>query len=135
MAKLPKKKRDHLTKKDLGKKAPKKKKSVDINEGKLKVGEQDIDVFDPEIKDGDMLNDLRASVNQAKAKQTGKFATVGLSMGVTLNVGDYQSARVDLYISRNVPDNDKSIDKAIGEISTKILEEIERQSGLLTGDE
>jgi hypothetical protein len=122
MAKLPKKK-----------KPLKKTKAVDIKEGKLKVGEQDVTINDPEVQDGDTMTALRKSLQETKKQSN--LATVGLSMGVTLNVGDYQSARVDLFISRNVPDNEKSIDKAIDEISTKILAEIENQTAQLLGDE
>ena len=54
---------------------------------------------------------------------------VGLSKGMTINMGDYQSARVDLWMERVVPDNDRDVEKAIMEMSESIdgylAEEIE----------
>lgn len=58
-------------------------------------------------------------------------ATVGLSVGITLNMGDYQSARIDVFMQRNVDDDEVSIKDALTEISDLLHEEIERQATIL----
>ena len=62
------------------------------------------------------------------------YATVGLSLGCTLNMGDYQSARIDVFIQRNVPDTEEHIKDGIEEISEMLHSELERQSAILMED-
>ncbi|MMZ46496.1 hypothetical protein D1872_81130 [compost metagenome] len=108
-------------------------KSVSITNGKDTVREVDIPVSDnPEIRDGDMLNAAKAEMMRVPSN-TG-FATVGLGFGATINMGDYESARIDAFIIRNVPDNPTSIKKAMNEIQTLLAKEIERQHGLLDSE-
>lgn len=45
---------------------------------------------------------------------------VGLSKGVTVNLGNYQSARIDCWISSICDDNQESIQAKINEISNMI---------------
>lgn len=58
-------------------------------------------------------------------------ATIGLSIGATLNMGDYQSARIDVFIQRNVDDTEEAIKDGLDEISVLLHSEIERQSAIL----
>ena len=59
------------------------------------------------------------------------LAVVGIGKGITLNMGDYQSARIDVFIQRTVEDDNEVIQATILEIDELLQEEIERQSELL----
>lgn len=43
---------------------------------------------------------------------------IGMTKGVTINMGDYESARIDVMITRNVNDSDADIVAGIKDIST-----------------
>lgn len=58
-------------------------------------------------------------------------AIVGLSKGVTLNMGDFQSARIDVFIQRTVTDDEQVLRDTLLEIDEVLQDEIERQSSLL----
>lgn len=94
------------------------------------VREVDTSGGDPEIQDGDMRT-TRTSTMSTVPANTG-YCTVGLQLGATINMGDYNSARIDAFITRNVPDNDASISKAIDEIGRKLQIEVSRQAELLS---
>lgn len=53
---------------------------------------------------------------------------VGLAKGVTLNMGGYQSARVDCWIARVVDDTNKSVMDTLADLSQLISEHIEYES-------
>ena len=108
-------------------------KKVTVDRAGEKGYDVEIPVEDEEIQDGDMLNQMKADMTKIP-QQTG-FATVGLSLGATINMGDYQSARVDCFIIRNVPDNDKTISKAYTDISRKLSDELSRQIEMLSDNE
>lgn len=63
-------------------------------------------------------------------------SVVGLSKGATINLGDYESARIDCWISTVVPDSEVS--EAISDISQEIDEiliaEAELIAGMIRGD-
>jgi hypothetical protein len=57
------------------------------------------------------------------------MTTVGLSKGLTLNLGSYQSARINCWISKTIgSDDEKSIMDALADISQLIDEQIEFES-------
>lgn len=57
---------------------------------------------------------------------------VGMAKGVTLNMGNYQSARYDVWIERVIPDNDRDYAKAIIEME-KILDEAVKEEAKKLG--
>jgi len=102
--------------------APKKTKKVEVTKFGDKMGDKEIPISDnPEIQDGVPSSNLKN--NPPKG-----YATIGLSKGITLNMGDYQSARIDVFIQRNVPDTDEAIKAGLDDINEKLTEEIVRQS-------
>lgn len=110
---------------------PKRTTEVKSNTGVI-VREVDTSGGDPEIQDGDMRTTRNTTMSTVPAN-TG-FCTVGLQLGATINMGDYNSARIDAFITRNVPDNDKSISQAIDQIGKKLQTEVSRQADLLSED-
>lgn len=58
-------------------------------------------------------------------EQKPELATVGLSKGMTINLGGYESARISCWISRPTQNNDKSIMDTLAEISTLLDEQLE----------
>lgn len=63
------------------------------------------------------------------------LAVVGSSLGVTLNMGDYQSARIDVFVQRTVKDDDEVILDTFQEIQEMLQDEIERQSSLISPED
>lgn len=104
-------------------------KKIAVNKGGKLDREVDIPLSDnPEIQDG-----VNPRSKLGKATPEGQ-ATVGLSVGATLNMGDFQSARIDVFIQRSVPDNEEAIKDGLDEISELLHSEIERQSAILMDD-
>lgn len=68
---------------------------------------------DPKTK---MKNDMLLESNMTR---------VGMSKGVTLNMGGYQSARIDIWISKPCENNNVSIEETLNEISSLIDERLE----------
>lgn len=102
-------------------------KKVAITKGKEKVREVEMPVSDiPELQDGIMPTN-----SKVKDKPPVGYATIGASLGATINVGDYQSARIDVFIQRNVVDNDSVIRDEYTKITDMLQKEIERQSAIL----
>jgi len=52
---------------------------------------------------------------------------IGLAKGMTLNMGNYQSARIDAWMERVVPDNDHDINKSISDMSELLDEVVEQE--------
>lgn len=66
--------------------------------------------------------------NPATALPMG-HTTIGISKGLTLNLGSYQSARINCWISKTIgSDDEKSIMDALADISQLIDEQIEFES-------
>ena len=95
-------------------------------------------------KDKEVVREVEMSVSENREVQDGAnpksklgggahpgHAVVGLSKGVTLNMGDFQSARIDVFIQRTVVDDDDTIRDTLVEIDEILQDEIERQSALL----
>ena len=59
---------------------------------------------------------------------------VGLSKGATISMGNYQSARIDVWLERIVEDNEHSINKALMEISDLLDEAVAEEQGRLGED-
>lgn len=61
------------------------------------------------------------------------FVTIGLSKGVTLNMGNYQSARIDAFLIKNVPNNEEAIEEGFNKIADvldeRLLIEMEKDDG------
>lgn len=87
---------------------------------------------DKEVQNGDILNAQKPS-NSRTVPPDG-HVTIGLSLGATLNVGDYQSARVDVFMIRNVPDTPEDIDQNYSEMGKRLTDEMVRQSALVQKD-
>lgn len=49
---------------------------------------------------------------------------IGMSKGMTVNMGDYQSARIDIWMEKLVPDNEREVEKGIAELSKCIDEHL-----------
>lgn len=104
-------------------------KKVPIMDGKKVVKEVEMPISDiAEMQDGVM-----PTVPKQNAPQG--YASVSLAIGCTLNMGDYQSARIDAFIQRNVPDTDEDIRDAYSKIGDMLHSELERQSAILMDDE
>ena len=102
-------------------------KKVEVKNGEPK----EIPISDiAEIQDGVMPTNVKY-----KEKPPLGYATIGLALGCTLNVGDYQSARVDVFIQRNVKDDDDVIRDEYKKISEMLQVELERQAALIYHDE
>lgn len=102
-------------------------KKVEVKNGKPK----EIPISDiKEIQDGVMPTNVKYKENPPLG-----YATIGLALGCTLNVGDYQSARIDVFIQRNVKDDDEIIRDEYQHMSEMLQIELERQSAILLGDE
>lgn len=56
---------------------------------------------------------------------------VGMSKGVTLNLGNYQSARIDAWMEKVVVDDEHSINEAIISISEEIDAVLEMEQNKL----
>lgn len=91
---------------------------VPVKKGATVKKEVPVTVNDPEVKSGEM------STFSHKTPPQG-YVTVGLSKGVTINMGNYQTARVDCFIIRNVPDSDEHIESCFTDINEKLTAEIE----------
>lgn len=111
----------------MAKKLAPKTKKVAITSGKKVVREEEIPVSDvAELQDG-----IQPTNTKLKDKPPVGYATVGMALGATINVGDYQSARIDVFIQRNVVDDDAVIQDAYNDISEVLQNEIQRQSAIL----
>lgn len=96
------------------------KKSVSVKNGGIETREVDV-TTNPNIEDG-----ISPRSKLGKATPEGK-AVVGLSLGVTLNMGDFESARVDVFIQRHVSDTDDDIEEGLAAISEMLHEELQKQ--------
>lgn len=83
------------------------------------------------VQQGDVKTEITGM--SVKTPPSG-MCTVGFGKGITLNMGDYQSARLDLFIIRNVPDNEESIVEAVREIADRIDEELTKEVVRLNED-
>lgn len=79
---------------------------------KLVVG-----VSDHVTKQGDRNNTLTAGERR-----------VGMSKGVTLNMGNYQSARYDVWMERVIPDTDRDYAKAVIEMEAVLDEAVKEEA-------
>lgn len=59
---------------------------------------------------------------------------VGLSVGVTINLGDYQSLRIDSWLSQEVKEGEDR-NAIFNELAQEIQENIEYVNGLFTEEE
>ena len=101
-------------------------KKVSITNKGVKVREVEIPISDNrEIQDG-----VSPKSKLGNGAHEG-LAVVGFSKGVTLNMDNYESARIDVFIQRTVVDDDEVIRDTILEIDEILQDEIERQSALL----
>lgn len=100
-------------------------KKLAITKGKKTEREIEIPIGNPEVQDG--INPK----GKVSANVPLGYVTIGTQIGATINMGDFQSARIDVFIQRNVEDNDESIQEGLDDISDKLHEELSRQSELL----
>lgn len=104
-------------------------KKVAVVKGRETSREVEMEVENVNVQDG--VNPRSKLGTQA---QVGK-AVIGLSLGATLNMGDYQSARIDVFIQRTVEDDEDIIRDEMERISETLHDELARQSALLSDDE
>ena len=109
-------------------KSPKKPVAIQRHVGKGDAREVDV-TTNPNIEDG-----VSPRSKLGKATPKGK-ALIGTSLGVTLNMGDYESARVDVFIQRHVDDDDESIKEGLAEISELLHEELQNQALQLSNED
>lgn len=111
------------------KKNVQKTKKVEVKSQGSKAREIEIPVSDnTEIQDG-----VQPKGNM-NFNQSSDVAIVGLSLGATINMGDFQSARVDVFIQRPVANNDEAILQAQENIAEILHDELQRQSELISGE-
>lgn len=53
---------------------------------------------------------------------------VGLAKGATINLGDFQSARIDVWMERVVEESDDSVEEALDFMSLMLDRRIEEES-------
>jgi hypothetical protein len=87
---------------------------------------------DRELMNGDMLNASKPT--SSRTVPPDGYVTLGLSLGATLNVGDYQSARVDVFMLRNVRDDSAYIDASYTEMGQRLNAEVQRQAQIIMGE-
>lgn len=109
----------------LEKKAPNKK--VPVKKSKEPVENEVVvkGISDHVVKQGSRNNTLVAGE-----------VRVGISKGATLNLGNYQSARIDFWMERVVNDNEHDITKAYAEMGEELdtlLEEEANSVGIALG--
>lgn len=109
-------------------KKAKKTKNLEVTSGKKIVKEKEIPINKKGAQDG-VLPHSKVSKTVPEG-----FATVGLQIGATINMGDFQSARIDVFMQRNVPDTHDEILEGYEEISEILHEELARQSSLLADE-
>ena len=103
------------------KKAPVKKTPVKKT---LPLEEKEESVKTPQLEEVTRTGTTEPDVS---AKQGCKATTivagqrrVGMSKGITVNLGDYQSARLDCWMEAVVEDDKRIIDTTIGQLSAEI---------------
>lgn len=107
----------------------KKTKTVPVMDGKKLKKEVKIPISDNrEVQDG-----ITSKGKVSNVVPVG-YAGIGLQLGATINLGDFQSARIDVFIQRNVEDTNESIEAGLEEISDILHEELARQADLLSED-
>jgi hypothetical protein len=99
-----------------------------------KVNSKHVDKEIPVSEERDVQDGIMHTNTKVKEKPPEGYATVGLALGATLNVGDYQSARIDVFIQRNVKDEDEVIETEYIKMGETLQKEIERQSAILLDD-
>jgi hypothetical protein len=107
-------------------------KKVSVTKGKDKEVTKEVNIPTTdvaEIQDG--VQPKKRPVEQTPEG----YATIAYGLGATINMGDFQSARIDVFIQRNVKDDDAVIQDEFKNISELLQTEIERQSAILMGDE
>lgn len=58
-------------------------------------------------------------------EQKADLATVGLSKGITINLGNYESARISCWISKPCKNEDRVIMDTMAEVSSLLDEQLE----------
>jgi hypothetical protein len=104
-------------------------KKVAITSKGKTVKEAEISASKPPVMDG--VQPKKRPVEQTPQG----YATIALGQGVTLNMDNFQSARLDVFIQRNVVDDDDTIKDEFSKMSELLQREIEKQSAELYGDE
>jgi hypothetical protein len=106
---------------------------VDVKRSGETVRQVDIPpAEDRELMNGDMLNASKPT--SSRTVPPDGYVTLGLSLGATLNVGDYQSARVDVFMLRNVRDDSAYIDASYTEMGQRLNAEVQRQAQIIMGE-
>lgn len=84
----------------------------------------------PVMEKGAEQSDDDNSATSTLGLQVGK-TSVGISKGYTVNLGNYESARISCWMTRICDDNEVAIMDTLGEISQLIDEQIEFETAEL----
>ena len=110
-------------------KKPKKKPVIETNKGR------EIATTEPENKEI-----LRTTAPKAHERKAGTvpaegYATISLSIGGTFNMGDYESARIDVSVTRNVEDSDEKVQEGYRHAGDLLKDELMKQISNMQGEE
>jgi hypothetical protein len=100
-------------------------KKVAITSKGKTVKEKEISASTPPVIDG--VQPKKKPIEQTPQG----YATIAMSLGITLNMENFQSARIDVFIQRNVKDNDEVIKDEMANIKSLLQSELEKQSAEL----
>lgn len=111
-------------KKKLTKKVPK---GVDHSEESVEVS---VEVTKREVNGERTTTQIKGAISEDEElnpteKANEDLATVGLSKGITVNLGNYESARISCWISKPCKNDDKVMMDTMAEISTLLDEQLE----------
>lgn len=113
-------------------KAPARKtKEVDIIKDKKVVRKKKINVSDR----AEVLDGVYPTSNKLQKQPPEGYATVGMGIGATINMGDYESARVDVFIQRNVKDDDRVLQDAYRDMGELLNNELQEQVSQLVDED
>lgn|SRR3712207_2419047 len=85
------------------------------------------------LKDEEYQSDQTNRNNPVNMLKSGQ-AIVGLTKGCKINMGNYQSAKIDVWISRVCKDEDKAIMDNLADISIMLDEQLEFEQSKLMED-
>ena len=97
------------------------KKSLRNGDGKIKVSRTHVYYEDGEKKEDEVLKEDQIEVNRFETN----VATVSIKKGITKNLGNYESVRVDVMVS--VPCYVEEIDTIYDELDLVVDEQINQQ--------
>lgn len=74
---------------------------------------------------GEIQEDVESADMLEKEEKEESLVTVGFSKGYTINLGNYESARINCWVSKKVKDDERLVLDTMAEISSLIDEQLE----------